>query len=434
MWIRGAVQPWRGRLGAKRTATATSWRTDAAAAATVRAVVGSRLLVWAAGLIALTAFGELGSNLLLDGPRLTEPFASPASNFLVAPAARWDSVWYLAIAQVGYYARPTTAMFPLYPLLIHAGSDVLGSPLVIGALVSVLAMTAGLYLLHRLAELDIGEAGARATVMLVAFFPVAFFLSAVYTESLYLLLSVGAIYAARADRWAWAGVLGGLATATRSNGILILVPLVLLYLYGPRGDAPPLIPGSWWQPRYRVSRSLAWLALVPLGLIVFLAYLGVTQSDVLAPYHAEAYWGRQFAAPFGAIAQAVTSVPDDLRRVLTGSTVSVGPGDPISWTTHSLIDLGFLAYAVAGLAAAWRRVPFAYVAYAVLLLAHAASFPTHNEPLASLSRYELVIFPLFMGIGAWLAERRALPRIAVGISAAMLAGFSGLWATWAWVA
>jgi hypothetical protein len=433
MGIRSAGQPWHGGLGAKGTANATSWRSDAAAAVTLRAVVGSRLLVWVAGLIALAMFGTAGNNWLLDGPRLTEPFASAASNFLVAPAARWDSVWYLAIAHVGYYTPPTTAMFPLYPMLIRVG-DLLGSPLVIGALVSVLSMTAGLYLLHRLAELDLGEAGARATVMLVAFFPVAFFLSAVYTESLYLLLSVGAIYAARLERWAWAGALGGLATATRSNGILILVPLVLLYLYGPRRNAPATLPGTWWRPRYPVSRSLAWLTLVPLGLIVYLAYLGVAHSDALAPYHAQAYWGRQFAAPFGAIAQAVTSVPDDLHRVVTGSTISVGPGDPISWTTHNLIDLGFVAFALAGLAVAWRRLPFAYVVYAVLMLAHASSFPTRAEPLASLSRYELVIFPLFMGLGAWLAERRRLPRIAVGLSAALLAGFSGLWATWAWIA
>jgi hypothetical protein len=130
----------------------------------------------------------------------------------------------------------------------------------------------------------------------------------------------------------------------------------------------------------------------------------------------------------------VTSVPDDVHRLLTGSTISAGPGDPISWTTHNLIDLGFVAFALAGLAVAWRRLPFAYVVYAVLMLAHASSFPTRAEPLASLSRYELVIFPLFMGLGAWLAERRRLPRIAVGLSAALLAGFSGLWATWAWIA
>src|SRR3712207_7094967 len=41
--------------------------------------------------------------------------------------------------------------------------------------------------------------------------------------------------AARRDRFWLAGLLGGLAAATRSAGVLLLVALALLYLYGPRG-------------------------------------------------------------------------------------------------------------------------------------------------------------------------------------------------------
>ncbi len=79
--------------------------------------------------------------------------------------------------------------------------------------------------------------------MLVAFFPMAFFFSAVYSESLFLALSVGCIWQARTGRWAWAGVLGGLAAAERNSGVMLVVPVVLLFLYGPREDAVAARPG-----------------------------------------------------------------------------------------------------------------------------------------------------------------------------------------------
>ena len=63
-------------------------------------------------------------------------------------------------------------------------------------------------LLHRLVSLELDSELARVTVMLVAFCPMAYFFSAVYSESLFLALSVGCILQARMGRWAWAGVLG----------------------------------------------------------------------------------------------------------------------------------------------------------------------------------------------------------------------------------
>jgi Mannosyltransferase (PIG-V) len=404
-----------------RRARACSEEAEAATRVTLRALLGSRAIVWGAGLVALAVFGQKTSVLAsMDGRHLTEPFANGAANFLFAPAARWDSAWYLAIAHSGYATRSSSAFFPLYPLLIHAGTMLLGSALLVGTLISILATTAALHLLYRLARLDLTPEQARATVMLIAFFPAALFLSAVYTEALFLMLSVGALYAARLDRWAWAGVLGGLAAGTRSGGVLLLLPLVWLYLAGP-GRRP-------------VGRSAAWLALVPAGLLAYMAYLGLAHHAPLAPLQAEADWGRHFAGPLGGLIKALAAAPTDLRLGLTGHTVVVGAAAPISWPTHNLIDVGFAAFASGGLALAWRRVPFAYLVYGLALLVQALSYPTLAEPLQSAPRYVLVIFPAFMGWGAWLAERPRARRGVIVASALLLAGFSALWATWAWVA
>jgi hypothetical protein len=407
-----------------RRAEARSPEADAATRATLRALLGSRAIVWGAGLIALALFGQKASVFAsMDGRHVTEPFGSATANFLFAPAARWDSAWYLTIAHAGYATRASSAFFPLYPLLICGGTVLLGSALLVGTLISVMATAVALHLLYRLARLDLSHEQARTTVMLVAFFPAALFLSAVYTEALFLMLSVGAIYAARLERWAWAGLLGGLAAATRSGGVLLLLALAWPYLWRARG-----------QPRRTLGRSVAWLALVPAGLLAYMGYLALVHHAPLAAFQAEAEWGRHFAGPLGGLVKALAAAPTDLRLGLTGHAVVVGAAAPISWPTHNLIDLGFAAFAAGGLSLGWRRVPSAYLVYGLALLAQALSYPTLAEPLQSLPRYVLVIFPVFIGWGAWLGERPPAAQPVIASSALLLAGFSALWAMWAWVA
>src|SRR5205807_1305688 len=148
-----------------------------------------------------------------------------------------------------------------------------------GVLISLATFGVALVLLYRLATLELGEQLAPVTVMLIAFCPVAYIFSAVYSESLFLALSVGCIWQARRGRWAWAGLLGGLAAAERNSGVMLIVPLVLLFLYGPRGDAVPVVRSSvrsWigrLLPTYRITPQLGWTLLVPLGLAAYVVWL-----------------------------------------------------------------------------------------------------------------------------------------------------------------
>ena len=86
-------------------------------------------------------------------------------------------------------------------------------------------------------------------MLLVAFCPVSFFLSAVYTESLFLALSVGSIYAARRERWLLCGVLGFLAAISRNGGVALILPTAIIYLYGPRAAATLAL--TRWAARAR---------------------------------------------------------------------------------------------------------------------------------------------------------------------------------------
>src|SRR5258708_16898277 len=113
------------------------------------ALLGSRLLVGAAGVGAVSAFGSAvpgGEN----PPGLLSGFGALGDR-LAAPAARWDAAWYLTIAKHGYQpgVAPQSPLragfFPLYPLLIR-GLHQLGGPLLTaGTPLSTAALDAPLF-------------------------------------------------------------------------------------------------------------------------------------------------------------------------------------------------------------------------------------------------------------------------------------------------
>lgn len=395
----------------------------AALADAAAAFVVSRLVIWVAGLSGIAVAGISPRRADFDPAALTAPFGA-VGDLLVGPAARWDSVWYLAIAVEGYgtsEAKP--AFFPLFPLLAELAGVPLGTPLLGGMLVSAASLAGALYLLRRLTELELGPAAARHAVWLTALFPMAFFHSAVYAEGLFLLLSVGAVYAARRDLWAWAGALGGLAAATRSAGVVLLVALVLLHLRAHRRPTP----------------DATWLALVPLGLGAFCAWLGWRGLGWTASFDAQAVWMRDLGAPFSAVPPALEAAWAGGRQLLSGSRDEVffreAGGDPFQVARMNLMLLGFLLLGVAALAGALRRLPAAYGLYALAALALPLSTPVGPQPLMSLPRFEAVLFPLFMWGGWWVGRRGAVGQAVVyGTSAALLALCAGLFATWRWVA
>jgi hypothetical protein len=425
----------RGAAGGRRLRpeTALAWREAWSALWT------SRLAVWAAGLLGVMWFGRAPGTAGYDARGLTTPF-SGFGDLLVAPAARWDSVWYLTIAHDGYGTatdHAQAAFYPLYPLLMRAGGWVVGSPLLAGVLISLACFLGALVLLHRLVALELGPQYARPTLLLVAFFPTAFFFSAVYSESLFLLVSVGAFLAARQERWAWAGALGALAALTRNSGVLLLLPLVLLYLYGPRAGGMLASGRARWLPRYRVTPQIAWLALAPLGLVLYLGWSAVALGDALAPFHAQELWMRHLR-PLGAVTGGVEAAWDGLRELTRDGTarryLAEGGGSPLDGASQSLMLLGFLVFALVALAGVIRRLSLAYSAYAGVALLITVSYPVDGQPLMSLPRYIAVLFPFQMWLALWAGERAGRLERTVGVSAVLLGLLAAQFARWGFVA
>jgi hypothetical protein len=392
-----------------------------------RALWVSRALVWLAGVGGVLGLGRSGKWREFDPAGLSAPFGG-LGDTLVAPAARWDAVWYLGIAIDGYSDSLRTAFFPLYPLLtrvVGAAGAAVGddriSYLLAGIAVSLAAFAAALYVVHRLVELELGPRAARATVWLVALFPTAFAFSAVYTESLFLALSAGSLYAARLGRWRWAGTLGALAAATRSTGVLLVLPLALL----------------WLRDEPRRQADAAWLLAVPAGVLAYLGYLALATGDALDPFQVQDAWYRSFAGPLGGAWDGAVAAWAGVRQLASGSREHVffaaAGGDPFEVAAHNVGNFAFLVGAVVALAGAFRRLPAAYAVWALLLVATPVSYPVGPEPLASLPRYLAVAFPLHMWLGAWAAERGA-ERWVAGVSAVLLVALTVPFAAWEWVA
>lgn len=300
---------------------------------------------------------------------------------------RWDTVWYGDIVDNGYSFDPaeksSVAFFPLYPLLISTIKPVIGSTVAAGLLISNLAFLLSLILLFRLTEAKFeNRAIAARTVFYIASFPTAFFFATAYTESLFLLLSLGAAYAATQRRWGWVAVCGVLCAATRSFGVLIWVLIVMEWLAA-HGWTPRAIrqPGSWeklWDAVRTDFRALFVICLIPVGLLAYMIYLGAKFGDPIAFWTTQSAWGFANIGPVAVIIR-------DIGRVTRGE---------LPYFTY----LNILAF----LAVLWlcmsigRRLGAGYGLYALL----SVLLPMFSRT-ESMIRYILVVFPVFMMAGHW---------------------------------
>ena len=387
----------------------------------------TRAAVVVVAIFAALSFGPASGGLArenanrFDEPALTRVLADP----LLAPLARWDAVWYLRIAESGYGdSEPRAAFFPLYPLLVHVGGALGGgSPaarLAASYAISLAALFTALVLLHKLVALELGRRYAEPALLLLGVFPAALYFGAPYSESLFLLLAVGAFYSARTGRWAWAGACAAGASATRSAGVLLLLPLAMLYL----------------RPGQRIRPDVAWLVLAPVGLMAYVAWLGLAEGDPWRFLDVQDAWSRELSVPLGAAWDGTTAALDGFRQLASGRRspvyFEVAAGDPFRIAAINIMLFASLVFAAVACVGVFRRLPNAYGAWMVAALLLPLSFPVTPQPLMSLPRFLAVLFPIFMWLALVCEERRITSRVAA-VSALGLGLFTAQFATWHWI-
>ena len=392
------------------------------------AAVGSRVLVFAVAFAAASFIGIQGTPVGWRFPLGAEVF-SGWLGALFNPWAHWDGVWYIKIATSGYAdADGSTAFFPLFPMLLRYAGVLLDGNLLIGGIVISLLCYAGcVWLLYRLARRDFDDELASRAVIYLAIGPLSFFLQAVYTESLFLVLSLACFVFAREGRWRLAGVMGLLATLTRSTGVLLLIPMAYYY-YERRG----------WKLK-RTDSHVANLLMVVEGLLVWMTYLALAFGKPLAFSSAQAQWERGFGAPNYTVTKAIVATVSGLRKVVSAEYYSIlweapRQGSEYNNLATNSLNLLFLILAALLLWYGARRLPGAYSWYALAALAYPLFFPSKYVPLMSYPRFTLTVFPLYVALALYTRDRPRVHKVVVAVGVLLLIAFTAKFALFSWVA
>lgn len=347
----------------------------------------------------------LGAQLSRSSFSVEEVFpyhqVAPSQDLLFALYQRFDANWFLKIAERGYSDDGSTVYLPLYPILIKVvGSWILRDALPGAILVSNLALLGSLVLFLKAASEIVDAPSAHRALAFFLVFPSAFFLLAPYTESLFLLLVLASYQEARLTHWGRAGLWAACAALTRLQGVLLLVPLAHM---------------AWRE--YRTSgRGLAHgvLRFSPLVLpsLATISYLGFSNLSLFNAYESRMH--AQFVMPWDNIGAAVAVIanarasPIDILNLLV--TLFLG----------ALIILG------------WNHLPRELGLYSVVMFLAPIFRMTTEQPLVSMVRYALAIFPIFILLGKWSRGGWA-QRAVVYLSIPLQLFLSAQFFLWGWV-
>lgn len=338
--------------------------------------------------------------------------------------ARWDSAWFVRIAEHGYASgQGAPAFYPLYPALVGVVGRAMGGHFVsAGVLISGTSAAFAFVLLYRLADHLVGESAATRAVLYLAIFPMTLFLSAVYSEALFLALACASFLFAEQDRMPRAAAMAALAALTRPVGFLLIPSLVVI---------------GWQRGR---RRDIAWLALVPAAFAAYPALLIAQGRSAFSFVGVEtsAIWLRHlsWAGPLGGLWGGLRAGALGLEQFAIGDTRSTWPivqGQSLFAVAATNIEsLAYVLVVLGLLVIALRRLPLAYSLYMTLGLILPLSMPSARWPLLSFPRFTLVLFPMFIAL-ATVGRNPRVHAAIVGISSVALGIALAQWALWQWV-
>lgn len=315
---------------------------------------------------------------------------------------RWDAHWYTYVAVQGYTAQ-SIVFFPALIMLIKAATYLHLDAANAGLLLCNAASVLSFILLYNLLLLDLPRSLATKGLLAYAVMPTSFFLHSIYTEPLFLSLALGCVYCTRRKRWWLAGILAAAAALTRNLGIgLLLFMAYERYRHTPRPGSKALLP----------------LLLAPLALLGFMAYNYHLTGDPLAFATAQAIWGRGFGWPW-----------HNILRNLALIIQSWPHPEPAVILDTCLVLLSLAALTILTFSPRRRiRPSYLIIGWLWFLIPLFSTSPV--LPLYSMSRFVLVVFPLYF----FLAQLPPLWfKLYTLASSAALIYFTALFINWYWV-
>ncbi|HPU42521.1 MAG TPA: glycosyltransferase family 39 protein [Acetivibrio clariflavus] len=319
---------------------------------------------------------------------------------------KWDTVHYLNLAQNGYAASGENAklivFYPLYSLLVGIVARIIGNYLLAGVIVSDLSLGIGCFYLYKLARVDFDEETAVRSVKYMLIYPFSFFFGIVYTESLFVALSLMSLYYMRRNKWLAAGICGFLAALTKNQGIILIVPVFIEYVLSTQ-----LFMEIRKKNYKNIMKSFLtkgiYMFMIPLGTFVYL----LINKILFGSWNAFiVYQKKDFNNSFG-------NVFDNLRKF---ARLAVSPESNFRLTYWIPCILSFLLV-VFLIFYSIGRLRLSYSAYMLvfLLVSYSPSW------LLSGSRYIMSLVPIYIGLSV-LSKRKEVD-IVLTFTSTMLLGF-----------
>lgn len=284
------------------------------------------------------------------------------------PLLNFDGRNYFDLAQRGYLHKDNgtlKAFFPIYPGLIYLAKLIFKIDLVFaGILISWMSSAIGFIYLKKLLIMDENDKVTDNTLLLLLFFPTSFYFFSYYTEGIFFLESVLFFYFFRKKQYTKASIVSFFAGATRLVGLIF--PLILLIEYFKKRKI-----------------NIYQLLISSLGFVFYSLYLFIYFKSPLAMVMAQSNWGRHLNI-FGPIVAFISWI----------NKLLVNPAQGLAFYTYSVILLEFVCglFVVFYLFKSYKKENFYYWFYVLISFL----LPTMTGSLASMPRYILVLFPIFL--------------------------------------
>ncbi len=279
--------------------------------------------------------------------------------FFIWSFGNFDGVHYLGIAKDGYAYQFTQAFFPLYPISIKILSTLTGLNLVVSALLlSNAAFLVGLFAFYALVKKYFTRQTAFWSCIFLLTFPTSFYFGSIYTESLFFLLVILSFYLYERGVILPALIIGFFASLTRLVGVFLSITVHNF-------KKPSLYP----------------ILIIPLGLVAYMLYLKVKFNNALYFLTSQSAFGQQRSTT------EIVLLPQVMYRWIKQIATTSG-----LTLFNAIFELTTLLIVLALLVVAWKRVNRQWVIFSLL----AVLTPTLTGSLASMPRYVLIAFPIFI--------------------------------------
>ena len=325
----------------------------------------------------------------------------PDESYLAWIWANFDGRHFSDIVISGY-RHFNFAFFPLYPLMIRIlDYHLIVDPPYVGIFISTACLFLAMIMLYKIIKLDYKENIAHLSLLMLAFFPLSFFYHSMYSDSLFLLLSITSFYWARRGNWVLAGIFGGLVTLTRIAGIALLPALLVEWYLQNKGETNKIIKNFTkknilpFLSKFLKTGFVA-LVLTSFGFLSYLVYLQVVYGDWLLFQKSMVAWRQhEFVFP-----------PQVVFRYLK-IFVLVEKDLLVFWVAFLEFISMVVYFALTYFVAKRVRLSYAVLMFFILLL------PTFTGTFAGMPRYILHTFPAFIGLALFLRKRTFLKPLVI---------------------